>query len=560
MNILEFVMGVDSKPFVTGVEKGKAVLNDFKHSAVDISEMTKLGDSLKVLGVSFAAFKSVEGIGEGFKSTFEQGKSLRAENRATGESITDLITLQKAYNEVGLDPSSLQQNLTMLQAALGGVNAEGEPTKVIFDQLGLSLDRLKGEDAVTQFKEIGTAVSSLATQSDKIAAVRAIFGRQGANMINILSDPKAIEEAAKSTAEKAAIYEKNAALFTRVTNDFEAVGMKTKGFFLGAAESAAHALEPALEDIKKIDTIKIGEKVGTGLGNALANFRKDFAQSIDQTAGLLVSLMAIGFSPSILKPLSLELTSIASKFGDEIHRAITNAKPGESSQSKIDQGGFGGWFEKIWTGAQGVIQTGVESLMEELGRTQRNRVHINPDGSERPETDAEFRASGAYDLRSFHQSSYRDNLQSIRHQSIEGQGDEARKELGNPIQKLVEELKKQITQAVAASPLLHGSGIAYSTTENGNASPSNKFSLSGVNAKGDSFSHHGAKEPVGDRLAKIGGLIGGGGPAAEHARKTADSTQLIAAFVKKMQETGIKILTPSVGGDNGEAFAGGFHY
>ena len=44
MNILEFVMGVDSKPFVTGVERGKAALN--------------------------AAFKSIEGIGEGFKTIF----------------------------------------------------------------------------------------------------------------------------------------------------------------------------------------------------------------------------------------------------------------------------------------------------------------------------------------------------------------------------------------------------------------------------------------------------------------------------------------------------------
>ena len=143
---------------------------------------------------------------------------------------------------------------------------------MIFDQLGISLDRLKGEDAVTQFKEIGTAISSLATQSDKIAAVRAIFGRQGANMINILSDPKAIEEAAKSTAEKAAVYEKNAALFTRVTNEFEAIGVKTQGFFLGAAEGAADALEPILKEIKSIDTIKIGKGFGEAMKAGMEAF------------------------------------------------------------------------------------------------------------------------------------------------------------------------------------------------------------------------------------------------------------------------------------------------
>ena len=554
MNILEFVMGVDSKPFVTGVDRGKAALNEFKHQAVDLGEMTKLGDALKVLGVSFAAFKSIEGIGEGFKSIFEQGKALRAENKATGESITDLITLQKAYKEVGLDPSGLQQNLTMLQAALGGVNAEGEPTKVIFDQLGLSLDRLKGEDAVTQFKEIGTAISSLATQSDKIAAVRAIFGRQGANMINILSDPKAIEEAAKSTAEKAAVYEKNAALFTRVTNEFEAIGVKTQGFFLGAAEAAAHTLEPALEEIKKIDTIKIGEKVGTGLGNAVANFRKDFAESIDQVAGLTVSLLAIGFSPSILKPLAVELTSIASKFGDQIRRAITGAKEGETSQQTIDKGGIWGGVERVWTGAQSGIQTGIESLMETLGEIESHRVHINPDGSERPETDAEFRVSGAYDLRNFHPGSYSENLRQIRGSSVEQQGDESRKELGNPAKVLAEELKKQISQVFASSSLFKGSMIAHSPEEEDRASTLKKFSLAGVNVKGDS-SRHGAKEQSSDRLAKIGGLIGGGGPAAEHARRTADATVDLRNLLKSAIQSGIKIIAPPVGTATSDAIA-----
>lgn len=155
-------------------------------------------------------------------------------------SAAQLLAADRIYKRRGTEKNPYAADAASIRKEMAQI---GEPTKVIFDQLGLSLDRLKGEDAVTQFKEIGTAISSLATQSDKIAAVRAIFGRQGANMINILSDPKAIEEAAKSTAEKAAIYEKNAALFTRVTNEFEAVGMKTKGFFLGAAESAAHALE-----------------------------------------------------------------------------------------------------------------------------------------------------------------------------------------------------------------------------------------------------------------------------------------------------------------------------
>jgi hypothetical protein len=276
MNALEFVMGLNARPFADGAAHVKREIAEIKDSAVRVGELSHLGDALGVLGVSFAAFKSVEGVSDTFKEIFEQGKQLRAEATATGESITNLITIQKAYQDVGMDPGSAVTNMAMLQNALGGVNAEGEPTKKIFEDLGLSMDRMKSEDYPTQLREIGVAISGLATQSDKMAAVRAIFGRQGANMINILSDTNAINEAAKVTAEKAAVYEKNAALFTKVTNDFEMVSAKTKGFFLGAAESAANQLSPVLEEVKSIDTIKIGEKVGTGLGNAIGNFRADW--------------------------------------------------------------------------------------------------------------------------------------------------------------------------------------------------------------------------------------------------------------------------------------------
>lgn len=47
----------------------------------------------------------------------------------------------------------------------------------------------------------------------------------------------------------------------------------------------------------------------------------------------------------------------------------------------------------------------------------------------------------------------------------------------------------------------------------------------------------------GDRLAKIGGFIGaGGGPANDHARKTADNTQKLTQQIQSLIEKGIKVL------------------
>jgi len=581
MNILEFVMGVDSKPFVTGVDRGKAALNEFKHQAVDLGEMTKLGDALKVLGVSFAAFKSIEGIGEGFKSIFEQGKTFRAENKATGESITDLITLQKAYKEVGMDPSGLQQNLTMLQAALGGVNAEGEPTKVIFDQLGISLDRLKSEDAVTQFKEIGTAISSLATQSDKIAAVRAIFGRQGANMINILSDPKAIEEAAKSTAEKAAVYEKNAALFTRVTNEFEAIGMKTQGFFLGAAEGAADALEPILKEIKSIDTIKIGkgfgeemkagmEALSEGKLSDLLNPQFDVVSAYGSNA-LAASVASL---PDVFSGVCKKMESMLM---DAFHKPIVDLQAIIDSSvqnmlAKHDDGtGFSKFMNYGGAAASGLITGGVGGMVSAVGEQA-----VSGQSSSREWLKSVFGYGGFDEAESFPSTLTRhENTGPVA--GLDGSGYTSKeiseggsKDMQSGAKLWSDTIKgssdyavnsaKQIQALIAKADAARTDfsnkfASHHSAEEEDRASSLKKFSLAGVNVKGDSFAHHGTHEQAGDRLAKIGGLIGGGGPAAEHARRTADATVDLRNLLKAAIQSGIKVLSPPGNTSGGDAIA-----
>jgi hypothetical protein len=537
MNALEFVMGLNARPFADGAAHVKREIAEIKDSAVRVGELSHLGDALGVLGVSFAAFKSVEGVSDTFKEIFEQGKQLRAEATATGESITNLITIQKAYQDVGMDPGSAVTNMAMLQNALGGVNAEGEPTKKIFEDLGLSMDRMKSEDYPTQLREIGVAISGLATQSDKMAAVRAIFGRQGANMINILSDTNAINEAAKVTDEKAAVYEKNAALFTKVTNDFEMVSAKTKGFFLGAAESAANQLSPVLEEVKSIDTIKIGEKVGTGLGNAIGNFRADWIAASSDSAQLTGQLVALAFSPTSLKPLGLELLNIASSFGDGIRKAVEGAK------ATGDNKGYSGISDNMATAG---IQSWIESFMERVGETQRHLVHVNPDGSERPATDKEFRDSGAAsvfgDLREFHQSSNQDILKQIQGVSIDEKGTAARKELEDPTKQAFEELANRIKQITSSAPIFHSSQTSAAAADDASTPGKKKFSLSDIH--GDSGSSKEGKHEESDRLAKIGLFVGGAGPANDHARRTADATVALHALLKQAISSGIKILAP----------------
>ena len=151
-------MSLENRGFIDPLNKSRSAMAGIK------SAFSGLSGALATLGVSFAAFKSVEGFTENLKGIFELGKELKGQSNETGQSIRDLVILKKAYQEAGMDAGSLTANLAMLQASLGGVNEAGEPTKHIFDQLGLDMEALKNKTAIQQFEAIGKAIGNLGNQ------------------------------------------------------------------------------------------------------------------------------------------------------------------------------------------------------------------------------------------------------------------------------------------------------------------------------------------------------------------------------------------------------------
>jgi len=571
---LKFVFGLDHKPLTTGIEYCKGAIGDFKHSASQLGELTKVGDALKLLGVSFAAFKSIEGIGEGLKSVFESGKTLRAESKATSESITSLVALKKAYQEVGMDAGGLQGNLAMLQSALGGVNAEGEPTKHIFDQLGLSVENLKGQSAVDQFRAIGTAISGLATQADKMAAVKAIFGRQGAPMLNILADPKAIDEASKSTAEKAAILERDAALFTRVTNQFEAIGVKTQGIFLGMAGPIASSLEPLLDSIKKIDAIDIGKKIGsqvTVLTAAIGQGKfSDLMQKELDVVGMYGSNVMTGIVNSFVDGFAAAGKNITATLLDAFKSPIAwfQARV-EATASLMDPKSP----EQLSAVAARPLlesqQDAYEDQLKEASSKGDNAGVLSAQAKLKPVMEAlnniaKVLTGGSVEER--YQRILKDGVKIATASGIESSDD---------LRAAARDQSAKASQTFGDT-VAGGKDAPYSADKIANAkSDRDSFAKSITDAikpvmSGEEKETPGTKSLEGwkaekqaaikpmdsDRLAKIGGFVGGSGPANDHARRTADAAGAILTWAQQVSQQGIKIMTqPTLGSQGGEAYA-----
>lgn len=325
-NVLEYTMGLQTAGFTGPLRHAESSVRSAT-SGIG-SALGKLGAVAGVLGLGFGAFKSIEGAVGAIKNVFDTGKELQALHNQTGQSIQDLVVLRKAFEEVGIGAEGVPHILTMMQVALGGVNEQGEPTKKIFEQLGLNIDNLKGKNAVDQLDMIGKAISGLSDQESKAAATRAIFGRGGAGVMSLFGDPAAIQRARENTAEQGKLYERMAPTATRLVNAFAGLRTKIEGVFVGLAEQIAPDLEGLVERLRKsFDGIKIGAKIGEGLRVAVEAMKE---ARLGELLGLSIAA-GIEKSAPMIKSALLGLTAVV---GETINSLTARDPRAEMEQAQ----------------------------------------------------------------------------------------------------------------------------------------------------------------------------------------------------------------------------------
>jgi hypothetical protein len=476
------------------------------------------------LGVSFGAFKSAEGIVEGFKGVFETGRELKAQAAITGQSIRDLVVLRKTWALAGQDVGSLTTTLGLMQNALGGVNDEGQPTKKVFEELGLSIEALKGQSAIQQLAAIGKAIRNLGDQESKMAATRAIFGRGGAGVLAIIQDPKIINQAAAMMGETADVYQRNAAHFADLANQIESIGTKVKGIFVGAAGDVAPAIEPILAKIRSIDTVGAAKKIADTITQYVQVLYAAFQ------SGDLGKLLSLGLQAGIedaAPKMENRLITIFKNALTFLGDGLKKLKDGElSGLSRLKQGvkmviaGDAIRREKQQESADQARLRQMESKLTAYdkgytlvsrGNDKFDNVANNPEYQAlKAKVHAELAKIGADEAK----------LQSklTKQQRTTPKGLLGEKSV-NPWKEFNAEWARQKAKVKAAL-----AGATDASAPGG----SGKFE-----AVKDIADKARGKDAEADRLAKIGLFVGGASPQNDHARKIADNTgKLVQIFTE----------------------------
>jgi hypothetical protein len=148
--------------------------------ALGIAIKSLLGPLLIVTSLVsiFAAF------GRSSRELDEAGKTARR----LGMSMTTFQNLGQVAEEAGVSMGQMSALLTFMSRNLGNLANGSASAQKAFGALGLTLADLQGLSPERQFELISQRIMALPTAAERTAAAMAIFGRQGAAAMGLISD------------------------------------------------------------------------------------------------------------------------------------------------------------------------------------------------------------------------------------------------------------------------------------------------------------------------------------------------------------------------------------
>ncbi|MGI5868682.1 MAG: hypothetical protein ACOX9C_04450 [Kiritimatiellia bacterium] len=228
-----------------------------------------------------AAMEAVKGVirlgGEAtgkLKEAFDLGGAISDLAEITGEGAGDLLVLRQAFEDTGVGGDKLSQTLAIMRrnlADLSGGGAKGE----VFAQMGLDIQALQQMGAEDQLETIGRAIRAMDNPTRQTAAAMEIFGRSGTGMLAFLKDDAAIDTARDSLGSLVGIIDKNAYAFDAISDRIGRLKMKSVGLWAGLAEGLTPLIDQITGMFDRIDFAGWARKVGAVIGSIVEMFRQN---------------------------------------------------------------------------------------------------------------------------------------------------------------------------------------------------------------------------------------------------------------------------------------------
>lgn len=199
----------------------------------------------------------------GVKSGLDLGGEFNDLSARTGQSVRDLVVFRRALDNAGVGGESAAQFIGLLQKAIGGLNEEGGKTDDVFKKLGLDPERLKNLGVSEQFAALTAGFAKIENPAERAATAMQLFGRSGAQMLQLLGDSGAMSTAADEAGRLAVRLQGNAASFDALGDKLSVAKVRLQEFWLVAAEKAVPQLTRMAELLNSFNPAPLAAAAGS---------------------------------------------------------------------------------------------------------------------------------------------------------------------------------------------------------------------------------------------------------------------------------------------------------
>lgn len=204
--------------------------------------MSALSAAAVGLGVAAAGLAGVWSV---VSPSMEEIDGLAKASDRIGIATEKLAGLRLAAEESGVSVGQFDKGLVKMLRSVAEVNGGTGEAKDAFDALGLSARNLISMAPDEQFRLIAERLNEIPSSAEKLDVAMSIFGRAGADLVNVLALGKDGLDEAQQAAEKLGLtMSRDAAKSVEAAND--AMGRIGKSV-TGLGNSLAIALAPAIE-------------------------------------------------------------------------------------------------------------------------------------------------------------------------------------------------------------------------------------------------------------------------------------------------------------------------
>lgn len=221
------------------------------------------------LGALTAGFLAVNSLKQFGLEALKLGGELSDLSARTRIGVRDLVLLQQAYKNNGLEAQAVAKHVGLLQKKIyEGANGN-KAAAATFRDLGISAMGLQKLAPAEQFAAVAKAISDIADPTEKAAMAMEVFGKSGGELLVLFNEKGAIDNAAGQLGILPTVLARNAALFDDIADAMDRIQKIPRNFFVGVFDQLAPLLKQITDGIEAVDFTALGQKFGAFVNVAI---------------------------------------------------------------------------------------------------------------------------------------------------------------------------------------------------------------------------------------------------------------------------------------------------